>query len=280
MEFTKPKYKNLLSYLHDRNHYKDVDKFTDDNKDDILSNFTISPVDKDSDVDGGKCFCGKKLKNVYYVYCILTNEILSVGGNCKTLFSSRKKNKELFINRTIHLFKKGLGFEPIFCWSSFIGKALESWLKTHSLEELEKLKLLYKDYDRTSSVINEYIEKKEKKLKEWEYWKMTQQQEYDWRFNSPKYWQDIKDTQEKIEREEKRKKKIEREREKERERELNKVNFLEWIDFKKTEVYQHYEPLLKHSVLQWIKSPIYKTFLEYRKMNKKFDLSTKIELEC
>jgi len=165
-EFNKPKYKNLIKYLHDRNHYKDVDKFNTENKETLLSNFTIAPVSKDSDKDGGKCFCGKKLKNVYYVYCILTNEIISVGGNCKTLFSSKKKNKEIFINRTIELFKNGLGFEPIFSWNSFIGKALESWLKTHTLEDLENIRRQYKNYGKITSHLNLMIKRKKRENRE------------------------------------------------------------------------------------------------------------------
>jgi len=165
-EFTKPKYKNLIKYLHDRNHYKDVDKFNIENKETLLSNFTLAPVSKDSDCEGGKCFCGKKLKNVYYVYCILTNEIISVGGNCKTLFSSKKKNKEIFIGRTIELFKNGLGFEPIFSWNSFIGKALESWLKTHTLEDLENIRRQYKDYGKITSHLNLMIKRKKRENRE------------------------------------------------------------------------------------------------------------------
>jgi len=188
-EFTKPKYKNLIKYLHDRNHYKDVDKFNIENKETLLSNFTLAPVSKDSDKDGGKCFCGKKLKNVYYVYCILTNEIISVGGNCKTLFSSKKKNKEIFIGRTIELFKNGLGFEPIFSWNSFIGKALESWLKTHTLEDLENIRRQYKDYGKITSHLNLMIKRKRKEEKEkWSNGKcmMTikehSKNKYDWNF--------------------------------------------------------------------------------------------------
>lgn len=170
MDFTKPKYKNLLSYLHDRNFYKNVDKFTTENNDEILSNFTQEPIDGNRNCfingSGGKCFCGKKLKNVYYVYCILTNEILSVGGNCKTLFSSKTKDKQRFINRTIHLFKKGLGFEPIFNWDSFIGEALENWLKNNTLEDLEVIRKLYINSNiitiKLNLLINERIEKKEK----------------------------------------------------------------------------------------------------------------------
>ncbi len=155
-EYTKPKYKNLLSYLHSKNHYLNIKSFNDDNKEELLSNFTIEPVKHNSNCEGGKCFCGKKLKNVFFVYCILTNKVLMVGGNCKTLFTgNKKKRKQQFINRTIELFRNNLGFEPIFNWNSFIGEALISWLKTNTIEELEAVKLLYND----NKIINDEIDK-------------------------------------------------------------------------------------------------------------------------
>jgi flagellar biosynthesis GTPase FlhF len=174
MEFTKPKYKNLITYLHSRNHYKDVDKFTDDNKDDILSNFILISNRK---CDEGKCFCGKKIKNVFYVYCILNNELIESGGKCKSLFNNKKETKEKFNNNFIRKFRNGLGFEPILNWDGYIEKVLREFLITNTLEELEELKLLYKDYHRTSSVINEYYEEERISEDEREWREMRRQYE-------------------------------------------------------------------------------------------------------
>ena len=218
MEFTKPKYKYLITYLHSRNHYKDVDKFTNDNKDDILSNFILIPNRK---CDEGKCFCGKKIKNVFYVYCILNNELIESGGNCKSLFNNKKETKEKFKNNFIRKFRNGLGFEPILNWDGYIEKVLREFLITNTLEELEELKLLYKDYDRTSSIINEYIEEKierERKIeKDKEYWEMRIQWELE--IKASVYERAERMIQKEKEREREEKREIKRQRKKKREEE-------------------------------------------------------------
>lgn len=143
-EYSKPKYKNLIKYLHDRKHYLDVDAFTAENRVELLSNFIM--MDKKCKT-GGKCFCSKLLKNVFWVDCILTNEPMMVGGGCKSLFTTRnkKKQKQQFLDRTLHLFRNNLGFERIIDWNDFIGQSLDTYLRNSSYVELLRLRELYKD---------------------------------------------------------------------------------------------------------------------------------------
>jgi len=155
-EYTKPKYKNLINFLHSRNHYLDVDSFTAENKDELLSNFMMS--DK-KHTHGGKCFCSKLLKNVFYVDCILTTEPMMVGGGCKSLFTTRNKKtqRQKFKNRTLHLFKNNLGFERIIDWDDFIGQSIDSYLKCASYGELQRIQELYKDNQNILDRIDRYI---------------------------------------------------------------------------------------------------------------------------
>ena len=155
-EYSKPKYKNLIKYLHDRNHYLDVDAFTAENRVEILSNFIL--MDKKCK-DTGKCFCSKVLKNVYWVDCILTNEPMMVGGGCKSLFTTRhkKKHKQQFLDRTLHLFRNNLGWERIIDWNDFIGQSIDTYLRNSSYAELLRLRELYKDNKNILERIDQYI---------------------------------------------------------------------------------------------------------------------------
>jgi len=154
-EYTKPKYKNLIKYLHDRNHYLDVDSFTAENRVELLSNFIMLPKKCN---DGGKCFCSRVLKNVFFVTCILTKEPMMVGGGCKSLFTPRnkKKHKQQFLDRTLHLFKNNLGWERIIDWNDFIGQSLDTYLRNASYSELQRLQELYKDNQNILDRINQY----------------------------------------------------------------------------------------------------------------------------
>jgi len=155
-EYTKPKYKNLLKYLHDRNHYLDVDSFTAENRVELLSNFIMLDT---KHTHGGKCFCSKKLKNVFFVDCILTKEPMMVGGGCKSLFTPRnkKKHREQFLNRTLHLFTNNLGWEKIINWNNFIGQSIDSYLRNASSSELLRLQELYKDNHNILDRIDRYF---------------------------------------------------------------------------------------------------------------------------
>jgi len=152
--YNKKSYKNLIKYLHSKNFYKNYNKFTNENREEILSNFRFVREERISNNDWecgqrGLCFCSKQLRIVNYIYCSLTNELIQSGGKCKELFKNTKYNNDRFNRNFIRQFSNGLGFSPILDWNEYVKEVLEDFIqglynnKKH--DELDRLLDIYED---------------------------------------------------------------------------------------------------------------------------------------
>ena len=192
-----PKYKALISYLHDRGHYKNITKFTSENKEELLGQFVVTTPVSERKECGERCFCGKKILNCYYVYCIKTDELLITGNSCKKIFNEQKKSKKLLNKKIINIFSNGLGFSTILNWDNYVEDVLMCWLSKRSVEELSRFKQVYSNEPKSLEFVTKsLLDRKEREREE----------EREKRINRRK------------KREAKEREKIEREEEEERER--------------------------------------------------------------
>jgi len=113
----------------------------------------------------GLCICQHKIKNIYFMYNKLTNNMINVGSNCYKKFGFKKNkkiNNPIFYNVIKNIFQKG-EYEIINDLNNYVNKVEELFIKYITNEyniiinkypiKLDKLEELLNNID---NLINEY----------------------------------------------------------------------------------------------------------------------------
>ena len=163
--FNTSKFKNLAKYLN-------IEKIDENNLDEIIEKFFIIPYRHTDCTATTVCFCGRYIKNYYYLINKTNNEVLIAGAGCKKTFEiTRRFNDKKFNEYLKSTFDKGV-FVKIDEWNPYLEDCINQYLldidnktefdkllKTYSSNQFisETIKKARNHYNKKNNTFNKKI---------------------------------------------------------------------------------------------------------------------------
>jgi len=152
------KFKNLAKYLK-------IDNINENNYAETINTFFLIPYKHTDKTKCTHCFCGRPLKDYYYLINNSNNDVLIAGRGCKRIFENTSRERERTFKKYFKSnFRKGY-FRKIIEWNPYLENCINRYLVdiTENIE-FEKLLELYKNNQFITDTI--YKARKERSILE------------------------------------------------------------------------------------------------------------------